>query len=291
MIIDTVEEKRQAHQDARSAAQPSGSSSTQALEAPPSYYDARYLQSPHATPTSPSQYAPIPNANVQQGGISSQTPSTGNEYPSDTKISPERARYPPEPDQSGGEGSSSHASTSQPNTPQTSSSGKKKASPTSQLLDPPPPSFHRAPPSTLPYGPFPPLVLLSQFSQVNKGFPLLPPPATTNPHAFVSHDVNEEDWKRFLEDVTSAGGFSTTERVVSQVAPIVMGLRFLPGESAYVQYARNNNPDRSILVVGLFVRKGMDLHMQSRKTGPVGDLVDHWNHVRVYFLACNTVYP
>jgi Domain of unknown function (DUF4646) len=62
----------------------------------------------------------------------------------------------------------------------------------------PPPSFSRAPPSQCSYPPFPPTYLISTGSSLDKGFPLLPPPSNAQPHPFVSHDVNEEDWARYV---------------------------------------------------------------------------------------------
>ncbi len=101
-----------------------------------------------------------------------------------------------------------------------------------ELLSPPPPSFQRPPPPTVPYGPFPSTTLLSVGS-LDKGFPSVPPPATTNPHPFTLHDVNEEDWRNFLGHIKAASALSVTNRVVAQAAPLVLGIGFLPGETLF----------------------------------------------------------
>lgn len=62
----------------------------------------------------------------------------------------------------------------------------------------PPPMWQRQPPSQLPYNGFPPMRLISNGHDLSKGFPELPPPCQLNPHPFATHDVMEEDWKRWV---------------------------------------------------------------------------------------------
>jgi hypothetical protein len=62
----------------------------------------------------------------------------------------------------------------------------------------PPPSFSRAPPPHYSYPPFPHTYLISTGKNLDHGFPILPPPSDVQPHPFVSHDVNEGDWVRYV---------------------------------------------------------------------------------------------
>ena len=58
---------------------------------------------------------------------------------------------------------------------------------------------------------------------------MLPPPCPAAPgvgmvHPFVSHDILEEDWVRFLGDLGQVGKLSTMNRVVAGVAPMAVGV-------------------------------------------------------------------
>jgi Domain of unknown function (DUF4646) len=61
-----------------------------------------------------------------------------------------------------------------------------------------PPSFSRTPPSHCSYPLFSPTYLISTGRGLGEGFPILPPPSDMQPHPFVSHDVNEGDWVRYV---------------------------------------------------------------------------------------------
>jgi hypothetical protein len=99
------------------------------------------------------------------------------------------------------------------------------------VLNPPPPCFTRRPPyNPLMSATFPPCALLSIDSQLENGFPPLPPPSLLQPHPFTVHDVNEEDWLRLLNDIKATGKLSPMNRIVSNVAPLALGVGFLPGE-------------------------------------------------------------
>ena len=95
-------------------------------------------------------------------------------------------------------------------------------------------SFTRAPPRDLPYGPFPPAVLHARSTDlVHDGFPLEPPTcqcAPLEPHPFVTHDVNEDDWARFLHDVNSAGGLKPVDAKIADAAPRAVRTGLLIGE-------------------------------------------------------------
>ena len=75
---------------------------------------------------------------------------------------------------------------------------------TASLLDPPPPSFLRSPRPNLSYEPFEPTSLRSLSEDLGMGFPQLPPQSRDVPHPFATHDVAEEDWRRFVSDVKAA---------------------------------------------------------------------------------------
>lgn len=94
------------------------------------------------------------------------------------------------------------------------------------LLNPPPPSFMRAPAGQFPYSPFPPCTAISLGTGLDSGFPMLPPPAQVQPHPFMTHDVNEEDWVRFLGDVQRAGILSPMNKLVANIPPIILAAGF-----------------------------------------------------------------
>ena len=93
-----------------------------------------------------------------------------------------------------------------------------------EILSNLPPAFSRAPPSNVPYTPFPPCTLVSLSHELDKGFPALPPPTMVQPHPFALHDVQEEDWVRFISDLKRAGTLSPMNRIVAGVAPLAMGI-------------------------------------------------------------------
>lgn len=95
-----------------------------------------------------------------------------------------------------------------------------KGAPQMWQRQPPPPSAH------FPYNPFPPMCLISNTKDLSGGFPEVPPPCQQNPHPFATHDVTEEDWKRFLTDVKKAGSLSGAQRIKSNVIPMVTGMSF-----------------------------------------------------------------
>jgi hypothetical protein len=100
------------------------------------------------------------------------------------------------------------------------------------VLNPPPPCFTRPPPNNpLMSAPFPQCTLVSIDSKLDNGFPMLAPPSPLQPHPFVIHDVNEEDWLRFLNDIKVVGALSPMNKIVSGVAPLALGIGFFPGLS------------------------------------------------------------
>ena len=102
-------------------------------------------------------------------------------------------------------GATPTASTSRsPNSPSTSHISTAGYNP----LNPTPSAFARPTPKNYAYLPFQPMTMLSISSNLADGFPMLPPPINpegegstgrANPqHPFVSHDVTEEDWLRWV---------------------------------------------------------------------------------------------
>jgi hypothetical protein len=72
-----------------------------------------------------------------------------------------------------------------------------------------PPS--RPPPLQYPYTPFPPTYLISNDRHLDRGFPPLPPPSELQPHPFVSHDINEGDWLRYVSMTVSYPAYVLTK--------------------------------------------------------------------------------
>ncbi|KAG9315404.1 hypothetical protein JVU11DRAFT_4554 [Chiua virens] len=121
----------------------------------------------------------------------------------------------------------------------------------------PPLMWNRPAPSHFPYNTFPPMCLISNNHNVSDGFPELPPPCQMNPHPFATHDVTEEDWKRFLADVKKGGSLSPGQRLKSGLLPTVMGLN---------------------LITGFMASALVEKRMKYRNRDAAGDVIDHWNH-------------
>ncbi len=156
------------------------------------------------------------------------------------------------------------------------------------LLNPPPPSFGRAP-APAPYSMFPAMVLIGKGNTLDRGFPYIPPDSPLVPHPFVTHDVNEQDWRRFLHDMRVAGSLSPMNRVVAGLAPLALGIGIIFGMSflASCGYGLQTDHRRS---AGFFIVKGVDSLLKRTKKGPVSQLIDAWNHVRfrVHLYAART---
>jgi len=123
----------------------------------------------------------------------------------------------------------------------------------------PAPSFSRQPSPFVPYTPFPVMYLTSKKRHLDKGFPLLPPPTPVTPHPFVTHDVNEVDWHRFLNEVQKAGKLTGREQLEAAAVPITTHMSIL----------------------GVFATSAIESNMKDKKVIPVGELIDTWN--RLFF--------
>ena len=58
--------------------------------------------------------------------------------------------------------------------------------------------FARVPSRDVMYPSFQPMFLVATGKTLDKGFPYASPPSKSIPHPFVSHDINEGDWIRYL---------------------------------------------------------------------------------------------
>ncbi|KIK97009.1 hypothetical protein PAXRUDRAFT_825344 [Paxillus rubicundulus Ve08.2h10] len=120
-----------------------------------------------------------------------------------------------------------------------------------------PPMWQRLPPAGPPYNQFPPMCLISNGKELSKGFPELPPPCELNQHPFSTHDINEEDWKRFLADIKKSGSLSAGQRIKSNVIPLAIGASFFGG---------------------FLMTHAIEKKMKAKNRTAAGDLIDHWNH-------------
>ncbi|EMD34638.1 hypothetical protein CERSUDRAFT_125226 [Gelatoporia subvermispora B] len=127
-----------------------------------------------------------------------------------------------------------------------------------KVLDPPPACFSRPLPPMMPYGPFPVTSVLSQSKRLEDGFPLAAPPSAGGPHPFATHDITQEDWILFLQHVKAVAGLTGMNKVVANVAPLAMGVGFLPA--------------------GLLISRGLENGMKNKKRGPVSEIIAQWNH-------------
>ncbi|EGN99217.1 hypothetical protein SERLA73DRAFT_182105 [Serpula lacrymans var. lacrymans S7.3] len=214
----------------------------QGYGAPPPQGYSGYSQNAYG-PGQPGQYPQPPSPYGQQSPGSYPAYQGGQQSPSDSQ----GGLHPYY---------SMSAGSSQPRAP--SPGGDKGFSLSSFFGDKgPPPSWQRPPPQHLPYNPFPPMCLVSNSKNISNGFPELPPPCNLQPHPFASHDISEEDWKRFLTDVKKAGSLTGMQRIKSNVIPTVMGLN---------------------LIGGIFMTNAIERKMKTKNRTAAGDIVDHWNH-------------
>lgn len=103
------------------------------------------------------------------------------------------------------------------------------SSSTSDILNPPPPSFSRVPQPQFAYPPFPPCTSISLGKDLADGFPSIPPSSTTQPHPFMTHDVNEEDWLRLLGDIKKVGSSTPLNNVAASGGPLGVGIGLMGG--------------------------------------------------------------
>ncbi|EKM56387.1 uncharacterized protein PHACADRAFT_183084 [Phanerochaete carnosa HHB-10118-sp] len=114
---------------------------------------------------------------------------------------------------------------------------------------PPPPSFSRSPQPQFPYSPFPPLVAASVDKSLDHGFPLVPPPSHLQPHPFMAHDVNEDDWTSFLGHIRQIGAVSPS----------------------------GSSGQANVGLLGMLVSKGIDAAFKGDTSGTVAQVIEQWN--------------
>jgi len=125
-------------------------------------------------------------------------------------------------------------------------------------LDPLPEQFKRSV-GHIDASPFPPLTLVSKKNTLGEGFPHLAPAAAVPllSHPFISHDIQEDDWQRFLENIMTVAKLTGRERVRAHLITHSMDLMF---------------------PMNIIVKKGIQKKMKAKKSGPVADLIEIWNH-------------
>ncbi|KAH9846767.1 hypothetical protein C2E23DRAFT_703398, partial [Lenzites betulinus] len=129
-------------------------------------------------------------------------------------------------------------------------------------------SFDRPPPKSS-LEPFPPATHYANSDDLTQGFPLTPPTCPCAPalHPFMTHDVTESDWTRFLEDVQRAGGLRAVNAFLANAAPRVVTAGFIGGYLA---------------------SKVIKAHVKSKRKSPVAEVIELWNR-RFFHPRCMDV--
>jgi len=94
------------------------------------------------------------------------------------------------------------------------------------------------------------MFLVATGKTLDKGFPYASPPSTSNPHPFVSHDVNEGDWTSFLGEVQSAATLTDKQLRLSHL-PIVCIIPIVNSLSSYgvKQFMKHQNVSKAIICI------------------------------------------
>jgi len=100
------------------------------------------------------------------------------------------------------------------------------------------------------------MTAMSLGTTLDKGFSTVPPGTAVQPHPFVTHDVCEEDWTRFVGDLQKVGKLSPMNKIVAGVAPMAMGIG----------------------LAGMFVSRAIEGRMKKGTSAPATQIVDHWNN-------------
>jgi hypothetical protein len=77
-----------------------------------------------------------------------------------------------------------------------------------------------------------------------------------NPPSIPTHDVDADDWNRLMEDMDISTRLAPSQRVISNVAPMALGMSFLPG---------------------LLMMKVIEDKMKVGKTSAAFTLLERWN--------------
>ncbi|KAF9003387.1 hypothetical protein BDQ17DRAFT_1356127 [Cyathus striatus] len=82
------------------------------------------------------------------------------------------------------------------------------------------------------------------------------PPSYEQPHPFATHDVDEQEWLTFLDNVHEAGALTDKDR---HRATNISILNLIP-------------------VVNMIISHGIRTYFKSQKTASVIQVIDIWNH-------------
>jgi hypothetical protein len=104
------------------------------------------------------------------------------------------------------------------------------------------------------------MYLTSKGKHLDKGFPLMPPPTPVTPHPFATHDVNEDDWHRFLNEVKKAGKLTGREQIEAAAVPITTRMS----------------------LTGVLASSTIENRLKEKKVVTVGELINTWNHLFFY---------
>lgn len=113
--------------------------------------------------------------------------------------------------------------------------------------------FKRPAPGHYAYAVFRPVSVLAVSEKLQDGFALMPPVAAPGEaHPFISHDVTEEDWHKFLKDFQKTAHLSASDRLFQGVAN---------------NFMKDKIPSAKI-----------QQRMAENKLEPIGDYLMAWNH-------------
>ncbi|KAI0827535.1 hypothetical protein BC628DRAFT_137764 [Trametes gibbosa] len=131
-----------------------------------------------------------------------------------------------------------------------------------------PASFDRRP-LIVPLEPFPPATHYANSDDLTQGFPLAPPTCACAPapHPFMTNDVTERDWTRFLDDVQNAGGLTPVNSFLAGVAPRAVTAGF---------------------VGGYLASQAIKAHIKGKRKSPVAEIIELWNR-RFFHPRCMDV--
>ncbi|KAJ8517126.1 hypothetical protein ONZ45_g5662 [Pleurotus djamor] len=117
-----------------------------------------------------------------------------------------------------------------------------------------PPAFSRLPSqgSAHSYSTFGAMFLLASSKSIAKGFPVVPPPSMTQPHPFSTHDVLEDEWKSFVNDLNRVAEVTEKDVEPAWGIPIVS---WVPA-----------------------VAMAYKAHLKKKRAYTVNDRLYEWNH-------------
>lgn len=113
--------------------------------------------------------------------------------------------------------------------------------------------FRRPAPGHYAYTIFRPISVLAVSERLQDGFALIPPVTRPgDPHPFISHDITEEDWHRFLKDFQKTAHLPASDRLFQGIAN-----SFMSGKSPSAKIQQR---------------------VAENRLEPIGDYLMAWNH-------------